>query len=372
MMYRHSRTVALRCLHIAALVLALPGTTEADTGFEIYGALNLGVLIQDDGAETESFFVDNTTIPSRLGLRYTTADTDIGYFRYSFEIGLPQDSTSFAVNQSFSPDFLDVEFERTDIRLFQLEWSTPSVGTFTVGQGWMSTFLVGASDLSGTNNIAAANMPINNGGGRVIRTSDGDLTRIRFSDGIGRLFGSRRLRLRYDSPSLNGVTITGSIGREVLIEDDDQTYADVAVRYASSDLVSGFDVAADLGYSGASDSADYINSSAAILHRQTGLNLQVAAGGYDDGSDYIDVKVGAFRDFLGFGEDFRTAFAAQYFRGRGFGVESSVIEYSSVSAVQYLGPDLQFYATYALQDYEDNNDSYQDGSSSFIGLRYQF
>ncbi|MEM1268256.1 MAG: porin [Pseudomonadota bacterium] len=371
-MSRRLRPLALRRLHIAALVVALPVTAKADPGLEVYGALNLGVLIQDDGAETESFFVDNTTIPSRLGLRYTTADTDIGFFRYSFEIGLPQDSTSFAVNQSFSPNFFDVAFERTDIRLFQLEWSTPSVGTFTVGQGWMSTFLVGASDLSGTNNIAAANMPINNGGGRLIRTRDGDLTGIRFSDGIGRLFGSRRLRLRYDSPSLNGLTLTGSIGREVLIEDDDQTYADVAVRYASSDLVSGFDVAADFGYSAASDSADYINSSVALLHRETGLNLVVAAGGYDDGSDYINVKLGVFRDVLGFGEDFRTALAAQYFRGRDFGVESSVIEYSSLSAVQYLGPDLQLYATYALQEYDDDNDSYRDGSSSFIGLRYEF
>lgn len=345
---------------------------DAQNAPEFYGEFNLGSLTLDDGEERDSFFVDNTTIPSRLGLRYITPETEQGIFQFTIETGLPQDSTSFAVNQAFSPDFFDFEFERTDIRLLQVEWDTPRWGRITFGQGWMSTFLVGASDLSGTENIAASNMPINNGGGRLIRTKDGDLTAIRFSDGIGRLFGSRRLRLRYDSVDFRGLTVSASIGREVLIEDDDQTYFDVALRYFNNELLAGFDLKADIGYSIASDSANYVNSAVSVLHRATGLNLQLASGGYDDGSYYLDGKIGLFRDLFGFGNDHKTAFAIQYFRGKDFGVDGSVITYASLSAVQYLGPTLQLYATYALQSYDDPNDDYLDGSATFVGFRYLF
>ena len=359
--------------YFALAFIALGHSANAQTGLELYGELNIGVLITDDGEKTDEFLVDNMTIPSRIGLRYTTAETEMGSFRFTVESGIPTNGQSFAVNQLNSSNFFDFnDWDRTDLRQFQLEWDTPSIGRISFGQGWMSTFLNGASDLSGTNNIAASNMPLINGGGRLIRTQDGALTNIRFSDGIGRLFGSRRFRLRYDTPSFDGLTLSASIGREVLIENDDQTYADIGLRYANNDVFDGFDFKADLGYSHASDSADYVNGSVALLHRETGLNVVFASGGYDDGSVYLNGKVGILRDMFGLGDDYKTAIALQYFNGDNFGVADSGIEYTSLSAVQYLGADLQIYATYAVQTYSDPNDNYQDGASSLLGARYTF
>ena len=368
--YRMERSA--KCISLIAVVLSFGSEVRAQSATEFYGEMNVGVLVLNDGAQTDDFVVDNTTIPSRLGLRYLIPDTGIGSFRFNLETGLPTDSKSFRVNQQFTGAFVDADFQRTDLRLFQVEWDTPTAGRITVGQGWMSTFLNGASDLSGTNNIAGSNMPINNGGGRLIRTKDGALTGIRFSDGIGRLFGSRRFRVRYDSPDLGGLTISSSVGREILVDDDDQTYADFALRYGSSGLFSGFDVKADIGYSHASDSADYVNGSVAVLHRQTGLNALLASGGYDDGSVYVNGKVGVLRDFWGYGADHKTAVAIQYFEGSDFSTDGSKIAYISFSVVQYLGATLQVYATHALQRYSDPQDSYQNGTSTFIGARYQF
>ncbi|MEM9308047.1 MAG: porin [Pseudomonadota bacterium] len=348
------------------------GAGSAQTGIEFYGSLNLGFLSLDDGEQTDDFFVDNTTIPSRVGLRYVGPHSELGNFRFTFEVAIPQDSESFAVNQNFSPNFTDFKFERTDMRLFQLEWDTPAAGRISIGQGWMSTFLEGSSDLSGTNNIAGSNMPINNGGGRLIRTKDGTLTDIRFADGIGRLFGSRRFRVRYDTPDLNGLTVSGSVGKEILDDDDNQTYADIGLLHSNGDILDGVEFKAAVGYSYASDSADYVNGSVALLHRQTGLNLVFSSGGYDDGSLYFNGKIGILRDLTGYGADYKTAVALQYFQGEDFGVDDSEIEYISLSVVQNLGPNLQLYATHARQKYDDPNDSYQDGSATFLGLRYQF
>jgi len=227
---------------VALAFIAFGHTATAQIGLEAYGELNIGVLITDDGEQTDEFVVDNMTIPSRFGLRYTTAKTELGSFRFTFESGIPTNGQSFAVNQLNARNFFDFnDWDRTDIRLLQVEWDTPSAGRFSFGQGWMSTFLNGASDLSGTNNIASSNMPLTNGGGRLIRAEDDTITNFRFSDGIGRLFGSRRFRLRYDSPSFDGLTLSASVGQEVLKENDDQTYVDVGLRYANNDLFDGFD-----------------------------------------------------------------------------------------------------------------------------------
>jgi len=115
-----------------------------------------------------------------------------------------------------------------------------------------------------------------------------------------------------------------------------------------------------------------MNGAVALLHRKTGLNVVFASGGYEDGSFYVNGKIGIWRDMFGGGENYKTAFALQYFYGDDFGVSGSEIEYISLSAVQYMGPDLQIYATHALQTYSDPNDSYQDGTSSLFGVRYTF
>ncbi|MEM1410100.1 MAG: hypothetical protein AAGG79_05065, partial [Pseudomonadota bacterium] len=98
-----------------------------------------------------------------------------------------------------------------------------------------------------------------------------------------------------------------------------------ACATSGADLLDGFDVKADIGYSSASESANYVNGSVALLHRATGLNALVASGGYDDGSFYINGKIGLFPDLFGFGTNYKTAFAIQYFHGEDFGVAGSRI-----------------------------------------------
>lgn len=182
--------------------------------------------------------------------------------------------------------------------------------------------------------------------------------------------GARRFRLRYDSPSLNNFIVSAAYGQEVLARGNDQDYADLAVRYSNNDLIEGMDFRAGIGYNWRSNSTDFMSGSFGLLHRDTGLNLHIAAGHDDNSASYAYVKAGIIRDF--FGSDMKTAFSIDYYKSDDVGDLGVEADSVALSAVQFFPNNLQVFAQYRTHGRKDTTDTYLDGNAVFIGARYNF
>ncbi|MEM6566414.1 MAG: porin [Pseudomonadota bacterium] len=344
--------------------------TSADDGFSFYGQLNYGFLNQDDGIGNETHFVNNTYFPSRFGVNWQSQENRLGRFKVTLETGSPNSSSS-AVNQLNLSQDLQADFDSTTLRVLEVALQTRNAGTFSIGQGNMANSGIGYSDLSGTIIIAGGEIS-NSGGSQLMRFADGTLSTVRFTAGFGDIFGRRRLRLRYDTPTFSGFQVAASYGTEILVDGVRGDFFDAAVRYRNDQLFSGFDFAADAGYGYARENNDYVNASFALLHRNTGLNLHIAHGRYDDDAFYLNTKVGIIRDLFGWGDDYKTAVSVQYLFGDELNGTGTSINYTALSLVQNIGPSFQVYAQHALQDYNDDTASYLDADVTFLGVRYLF
>ena len=126
----------------------------------------------------------------------------------------------------------DIDLKRSDIRHIDLIYDTAGYWIVYLGQGSMASDGVSEFDLSGTGVITyasvsdlAGSIGFREKGAAPSATDVGAV----FSD----LDGARRLRARYDTPSVNGFTFSASYGEEWLDRSNDNDYADVAVRYST-------------------------------------------------------------------------------------------------------------------------------------------
>src|SRR6185312_12366540 len=94
----------------------------------------------------------------------------------------------------------------------------------------------------------------------------------------------RKLRVRYDTPSFAGFTLSGSYGTEVVPEPTGVDVWDVALRYAGE--FAGLRIASAIAYSD-TGSANRYDGSISILSVPTGISV-TAAGGYDQRSGGAD------------------------------------------------------------------------------------
>ncbi len=69
------------------------------------------------------------------------------------------------------------------------------------------------------------------------------LSGVEIGDAFKDFDGGRQLRIRYETPDWSGLYFSSAYGQEVLAEDNDTDYYDVAVRYGFVNDVIGFDAA---------------------------------------------------------------------------------------------------------------------------------
>jgi hypothetical protein len=354
-------------------LLALPALAQEFTAAsgataKFYGQFNLGYLSYDDGQSTTSRLVDNANSNSRVGfwlefpfqndteLKFN-AETAVGFFQSNrlTEAGVE------------SSDWFD--WDESYIRKFELSYVTP-YGTFWAGQGSMATDGVAEVDFSGTTVIGYSDYGAV-AGGFAFREADGTLSSVTVGKVFTNLEGSRRFRLRYDTPDFNGFTLSIAGGDDVIVSSE-KTYYDVAARYSGK--FGEVKVGGALGYNvteeTGKDDVKNLTGSVAVLHEPTGINGALSIGSVTDGGEYYYVKAGWIGDLVAVGS---TAFAVEYFDSNEIGVTDGGGTSWGLMAVQKIDDyDSEIFLGYREYELTATSVEYQDSSSVFVGGRWKF
>lgn len=364
-----TRSLTVRLTALTALAFTAPQVGAADPTFEFYGHINFGLFNVDDGTESETFFADNDTSNTRIGLLYSYDLGNGAAVRFNFETGLGFASSSEA---SIDDNDLDIDLDRTDLRKLEVIYETPTFGTFYVGQGSMSADDVTESDLSetgvvaytGTDDLAAS---------FAFRPKDGAFSGITVGDAFSTFDGSRRLRLRYDTPSFNGFTGSISYGEEELDQSDDREFTDIALRYShdfGDVLVDG-----QLGYQWIDDDdatdEEVLGGSIAMLHKPTGVSMALASSRLDEGDEsYYYVKLGYQQDWFALGT---TALSIDLFEGSDYAIDGSDSTSWGLAAVQFIDAyNMELYASYRTYEFDATGTDFEDIDVLLVGARWKF
>ncbi|WP_371037782.1 MULTISPECIES: porin [unclassified Rhodosalinus] len=351
-------------------------TFENDTGGSVrfYGQASPSYLSFDDGEETTGKIVDNSNSNTRFGFAVTQPMSD-GDLVFTFETGLGFRQSAL-LSQSNTPPTLD--WRRTALRRLEAAY-TADFGTLAIGQGFMATDNVATLDPSGTALVVSVGV---SDAAFAFREKSGALSDVRVIDAFKEFDGARLFRIRYDTPTYSGFSGAVSYGRNVLAEDDDTDYYDIALRWSGTQ--GDFALAAAAGYAwedegnsrapglkpGDVTTNERYSGSFSLLHTPTGLNLSASAGGDPDGGNYGFVRAGWVYDVTSQGP---TALAVSYYGGSDVAEENSSSEGVGFAAMQtFTDLDLDVYLGYREYYYDDDAASYQDASSVFLGARFKF
>lgn len=368
-------SAAAMTVALAAPAFAGPTYTNDNGGtVKWYGQVNPTLQYYDDGAEDFTRLLDNSASNSRLGLTITQPFGE-NTLKFNFETALSL-RASDGVNQNDQGDITD--WQRTDIRKVDLSYETARYGTFSIGQGSMAADGVTGIDLSGTG-LGASVAVADSAGGYFFRDTTGALTGIEIADAFATFDGSRRGRIRYDSPSYNGFTVSTSYGEDILTEDADTTQYDLALNYANDslgDFVFEGGLAVNWTERGGSADRQDIIASAGALHKPTGLSVAVATGSRDTEGTNVDgsygyIKLGYTTDVIAAGS---TSVSLDYYDGSDMITAGDSAESIGIAAVQKFDDyNLEAYVAYRQYSYDDSSaTSYQDGDAVLLGARWKF
>jgi hypothetical protein len=363
-----------RCGGYATLALfgaALPVMAQEFQGPDgstatFYGQLNLGYLSYDDGQQSIGEIVDNANSNSRAGFWLAFPFADGSELKFNTEIAL-----GFYQSNALTMAGIDqwYDWDKANIRKVDLSYMA-AFGTLFFGQGSMATDGVAETDFSGTTVIGYSDFPAV-AGGFAFRQADGTLSSITVGKVFPNLDGSRRGRLRYDSPAISGLTLSVAAGEDWIVSSD-KTYYDAAIRYAQT--YGELKVGAAIGYSKTAetgkDDVETLLGSLAVLHQPTGLNLALASGAVQHGGDYIYLKAGWIGDLIAAGT---TAVAVEYMSSSDLGVTDGDGSAWGVMAVQKLDDyQTELYLGYREYALDQTAATYQDSRSVMVGARWKF
>ncbi|HSO47281.1 MAG TPA: hypothetical protein VLQ68_05035 [Rhizobiaceae bacterium] len=347
-----------------------PSTTFTDPSggvFVFYGQFNLAYQSFDDGEQKTHGLVDNGNWNSRLGFTLTQPlESSTVRFRFESALGL---RSSAAVSQDFTPDWLN--WQRTSLRWFEVA-SDSDLGTISLGQG--STASDGTAGLDDSFTFHAGATDSSDGFGAFrFRDGNGDLTAVTIGAVNASFNGTRRFRARYDTPVVGGFMFSTSYGENILVQEDNTDYYDVAARWTGE--IGDFAVRTAVGYQWL-DNPDFekterLAGSATIVHTPTGLNFAISAGEQVDGASYIWARAGLRSDFFDFGT---TSLSVDYYHGRDFLSDGARTENYGVYAVQSIdAASVDLYAGWRVFTYSDQlGGTYQDAHGILTGARFFF
>ncbi|AAV95554.2 porin [Ruegeria pomeroyi] len=356
---------------LVAAMAAVPAAAElkwdnASGGYvKIYGQFSPAWQSVDDGVQSKDSFVDNAHSNSRVGL-WVVQPMYQGTFKFNFETAFGLRSSG-GVSQTNTPKGAD--WDRTDLRKIDFSYASESWGTIYVGQGSMASD--GVADISLNNNSMTTYNSVGDlAGGFQFRTAGGALSGVTIGSVMPNLDGGRQGRVRYDTPSFNGFSVSLAAGTDVLTPGNSDKYYDIALKYAGE--FDGTKVKGGIGFSrrdsGGVDRDDTFGSVAVKF--KSGLNFALAAGSRENSGDYTYVLAGYEAQFLSAG---MTSFAVDYYNGNDFGLagrESKSIglginqNFDSINTQVYLG--------YRTHELSDPGTAYQDVDAFLFGARWKF
>ncbi len=338
---------------------------------ELYGQFNPVIVSVDDGDETETRLLDNDLSNSRVGL-FLMQPYGSNEFTFRFESGLGLPSTGSANQDGTNAD----GWNREDIRHVDFALKG-GFGKFSAGQGSMASDGAAESDLSyvGTALYSFTN---DENGAFFFREADGMLSGITVGDTSDNFDGSRRGRIRYDTPDFNGFSAAIAYGQNILSSSDDDDYYDVSVSYGNT-LSNGVEIAASLAYavrdydSRSGERKDTIGSASVLL--PSGFSVTAALGTRDDTSsgasdpNYWYAKLAYEDDWVSWG---KTGIGIDYFDGSDFSIDGSSTKAWGIAVVQRIDSiNTDAYLKYRNHDFDDTT-SFDDNEAWVLGARWKF
>ena len=138
----------LLCLvSIIAGFIATEVTGKGSSGWQVYGQLNFGVLSVDNGGSRETYFAEIPHVPSRLGVLGELQVGGQDTLRFQVETGFGLTNLSAVSPEN---DGLDLDLDRTALRVFEISYASPRFGRVSLGQGSMASDGASGTDLSRT------------------------------------------------------------------------------------------------------------------------------------------------------------------------------------------------------------------------------
>ncbi|MFC3614830.1 porin [Lutimaribacter marinistellae] len=365
---------------VCALVAAAPAAAElkyenASGGYVLlYGQFHPGFSAVDDGVDSYNQFADSDVSNSRVGLRLMQPLQGGMEFRFRFETALGFPATS-EYDQNGSTGVSS--WSRTDLRHIDFSLSG-DWGTLSAGQGSMSAD--GAAEIAG----GAISLPMysytGDGNGLYqFRTAGGALSGVTIGDVFDNFDGSRRGRIRYDSPTFNGFSVAVAYGKNILANPQpDDKFADIALMY-ENEFANGIEFEGALAYQwrdrpGTENTDSFIASGAITL--PVGLAFAAAYGDQNDkrpgatDPSYWYVQAAYDANFLAVGT---TSFGIDYYSGKDYNSVGSDSEAWGVGVLQeFEDANVEAYLTYRNHSFDEVATNYQDVSSWLLGARWKF
>lgn len=238
----------------------------------ISGQINRAVLVANDGYNSTLYHVDNTVSNSRFRLIGTARPNQSLTIGTRLEIAVSPDRSS-AVSQQ-NKYLSDTYFDQ---RWVEISFESKLFGKLSIGKGDTASNTTAETDLSKTDVIQYASLA-DMGGGLLFRSRNAPqafipngTSLLKVSDVFKSYDGlSRQSRLRYDSPSLFGFQLAGSLvsGQR----------SDIVLFWGHEGY--GFRMAGAFAVSNPkTDKAGLLyDGSCSVLHQATGLNLTLSGG----------------------------------------------------------------------------------------------
>jgi len=326
---------------------------QSGVNLKISGQLNRGVLFVDDGAQNESYFVDNDNSSSRLRVE---AGADVGGLTFGTDIIVELESNSTAtVNQNNDGDS-EFNFAQRRLDVF----AEGAFGRVTLGHGNTASDDASEVDLSGTAVVSYSGIA-DLAGGSLLRLDGGALSTSAIGDAFSNFDGQgRRDRIRYDSPTFGGFGISASIA--------EGERNDIALTYGGE--FGAFDVAAAIAFGEQNDN-ERINGSISVAH-DSGFSVTLAGGEDRVDGAAVDPTFGYIK--LGYQTDSlaswgTTAFSVDYYDGDDVlspGTDSRSYGLAVVQNIDAINTEL--YAGYRTYEV----DGFQDTNALLVGARVRF
>ena len=336
-----------------------------DVSLTISGQVNRGILITDDGEDTDVFFVDNDNSSTRirlLGDAKLNEDISVGT---AIEVQFESNSTA-DVSQNDQRNVGNNNFTERKLEIFA---DSKTGGRVYLGQGDTASNGTSEVDLSGVGVVGYSGVQDLAGGIQFVDGA-GNLSGVTVGDTFDNLDGlSRDDRVRYDTPRFAGAKLSASA-----IADDRW---DIALRY-ERELLGSNEFEAAIAYSEVDDNFETINGSASVLLGTIvpGVSATIGAGTRDfeengrDDATFFYGKIGYQLAALSLGD---TAVAVDYYYGEDIdqnGDESTSFGLLAVQDVDAVGTEL--YAGLRNYELDRNGEDFDDVNALLVGARVKF
>lgn len=341
-------------------------STFEQVDVNLYGHINRGVLWADNGKSSKTYFVENNNSQSRIGVNALVAPSEDFTIAGKIEYGIKANSSA-DVSQDESNGATD---ETWNLRHADIIFTSMNFGKVFLGHGSTASDGTSEVDLSGTSIVAYSSVG-DLTGGQYFYDSDLDtLSEFRLKEVLSNMDGlGRDDRLRYDSPSLAGLTLSGSA-----VSGD--AY-DAAIKYSRS--YGDTKVAAAIAWANPADANTSVdnqyNGSMSIL-LGNGLNATFAAGlrelndeGRDDATTWYG-KLGYRMNICSLGT---TSVAVDFGENVDIRANGEKSKSWAISAVQDIPSwGTEFYVAYRNLSLDSDVESFEDIVGIMGGARIKF